>query len=68
MELRQKIDSRMDTLQSRMESNHHLLNKEEVYELTLNISKFWSVLSEEDREFVQAAQYAIEEGIDWNAN
>ena len=55
----------MIELKNWMESNHHLKNKEEVYELTLNISKFWSVLSEEDREYIQAAQYAIDKGIEW---
>ena len=65
MGLRQKIESRMIELQNWMESNHHLINKEEVYELTLNISKFWSVLSEEDREYIQAARYAIDKGIEW---
>ncbi len=55
----------MIELKNWMESNHHLKNKEEVYELTLNISKFWSVLSEEDRDYIQAAQYAIDKGIEW---
>ena len=55
----------MIELKNWMESNHHLKNKEEVYELTLNISKFWSVLSEEDREYIQAARYAIDKGIEW---
>ena len=65
MGLRQKIESRMIELKNWMESNHHLINKEEVYQLTLNISKFWSVLSEEDREYIQAARYAIDKGIEW---
>ncbi len=55
----------MIELKNWMESNHHLKNKEEVYELTLNISKFWSVLSEEDREYIQAARYTIDKGIEW---
>ncbi len=55
----------MIKLQNWLESNHHLINKEEVYEHTLNISKFWSVLSEEDREYIQAARYAIDKGIEW---
>ena len=56
----------MIELKNWMESNHHLKNKEEVYELTLNISKFWSVLSEEDREYIQAARYAIDKVIEWS--
>jgi hypothetical protein len=33
---------------------------EVVYDHTLTISKFWSVLSEEDKEYIQCAQDAIE--------
>ena len=50
-----------------MESNYHLQDPTKVYELTLNISKFWSILSEEDREYVQGAQYAIEDKIEWKS-
>lgn len=63
--LREKINSRLDTLQNYMESNYHLEHPETVMELTLQISKFWSVLSEEDREYVQCAQDAIEEKWKW---
>ena len=48
-----------------MESNYHLSNPEEAYDLTLKISFAWSVLSEEDREYVQCAQDAITEGWEW---
>lgn len=64
--LRQKIDERMDQLQELMESNEHLTNGAAVLELTYNISKFWSVLSEEDREYIQVAQHAIEDQLEWN--
>jgi hypothetical protein len=65
MNLREKIDNRMDQLQSWMESNYHLENSQEVYDHTLTISKFWSVMSEEDREYVQMAQNACEEKQVW---
>lgn len=48
-----------------MESNYHLECPELVYDHTLTISKFWSVLSEEDREYVQAAQDAIQDKKSW---
>jgi hypothetical protein len=66
LSLRERIDFRLDTLQSWMESNFHLENPSQAYALTLSISKFWSALSEEDREYVQCAQDAIEEGREWN--
>ena len=55
----------MDQLQEWMESNYHLENSQEVYDHTLTISKFWSVMSEEDREYVQMAQNACENKQVW---
>lgn len=60
-----KIKERMDQLQKWMESNHHIDNPDQVYELTMHVSKFWSALTEEDRDYVQAAQHAIEDKIVW---
>jgi|TARA_B110000967_G_C18400263_1_gene324179 hypothetical protein len=65
MSLKEKINSRMDQLQEWMESNYHLEHADEVYDHTLSVSKFWSVLSEEDRDYIQAAQMACEEKLEW---
>lgn len=59
-DLRKKINQRMDILQAWMEVDYHLRNPKVVYDHTLTISKFWSVLSEEDKEYIQCAQDAIE--------
>jgi hypothetical protein len=64
--LRQKITDRLDKLQSLMEDNKHLKNPDDAYNLTLRVSVFWSILSEEDRDYIQCAQHAIEEGLEWN--
>jgi len=64
--LQQKIDERMDQLQEWMESNYHLEKPDEVMQHTYTVSKFWSVLSEEDREYIQVAQHAIEDQLEWN--
>ena len=56
----------MDKLQEIMESNQHLEDKEAAYDLTLEVSKFWSVLSEEDKDYIQMCQMAIEEQKEWN--
>ena len=63
--VKEKIKQRMDKLQNWMESNRHLTRPEEVYDLTKQVSKFWSVLSEEDKDYIQAAQTAIEEQLKW---
>ena len=60
-----KIKERMDKLQSWMESNYHLENPNEVTELISSISKFWSVLQEEDTDYINGAKYAIEEQLKW---
>ena len=65
MSVTDKIKQRMDQLQKLMESNYHMDNPEEVYELTTSVSKFWSVLSEEDRDYIQAAQHAIGVKTKW---
>ena len=65
MNLREKLTARMDEIQRIMEANEHLENSQEVYDHTLTISKFWSVMSEEDREYVQMAQNACEEKQVW---
>ncbi|WP_347852043.1 hypothetical protein [Planktomarina sp.] len=49
-----------------MESNQHLENEEAAYDLTLEVSKFWSVLDEADKDYIQMCQMAIEEQKEWN--
>ena len=64
--VQQKIKVRMDQLQAWMESNYHIEHPEEVEEHIQTVSKFWSALSEEDRDYIQGARYAIEEKMEWN--
>lgn len=65
MDLREKINNRLDQLQLIMESNEHLSNPEKAIGLTYRITPFWNILSEEDRDYVQCAQHAIEDGTRW---
>jgi uncharacterized protein YydD (DUF2326 family) len=64
--LKQKIQDRLDQIEMLMYENYHLKNPKEMMNQTLHVSKFWSVLSEEDRDFVQGVQSSIEEGWEWN--
>lgn len=66
MQLRDKINKRMDDLQMMMESNVHLTYPEKVEEHIQTVSKFWPALSDEDRDYIQGARYAIEEGMEWS--
>lgn len=65
MSLRDKINERMDELQKLMESNEHLSNPDKVELLIASVSKFWSALSEEDRDYIHGARYALEEKMEW---
>jgi hypothetical protein len=58
----------MDTLQHMMESNSHLTAAHTVINHIAILSNRWHFLSEEDRDYVQAAQLAIEEQLEWNVN
>jgi hypothetical protein len=64
-DLKEKITNRLDQIEMLMNKNYHLKNPEEMMLQTLNVSKFWSVLSEEDRDFIQGVQSSIEEGWSW---
>ena len=48
-----------------MYKNYHLKNPDEIYNQTLHVSKFWPILSEEDRDFIQGVQDSIEHGWEW---
>jgi hypothetical protein len=63
--LREKIEQRMISLAHWLESGYHLKNPEEVENLIDSVSKFWSVLNEDDKEYIQAARYALENQKDW---
>ena len=64
-DLKERIQYRLDQIEMLMYQNYHLKNPDEVMLQTLNVSKFWSILSEEDRDFVQGVQSSIEEGWSW---
>ena len=55
----------MDALQGLMESNVHLDKPEQVIDLLDKIKFAWSALSEEDREYIECVEYAIENQADW---
>lgn len=51
----------MDEIQELMEAN----NREGIEEKISNVAKFWSVLSEEDRDYLNAVRFALEEDLPW---
>lgn len=65
VDIYEKVNSRMTQLEHFMESNYHLEDPDKVEAIIDSISKFWSVLSEEDKDYIQAARYAIEDKLKW---
>ena len=65
---RKRITADMDQLQACMESQQHIHNPSTVAAQLESLSLRWSFLSEEDRDYVQGCQTALEEGIEWNVN
>lgn len=64
-DLREKINDRMDLVQQYMESNLHLKDPHAVIVAIENVTKFWSVLSEEDQDYLHVARDAVEDGREW---
>jgi hypothetical protein len=60
-----KIKQRMDILQGWMEDNYHLRRPEVVEEHIQTVSKFWSILQEEDRDYIDGCRFAIENKNNW---
>ena len=58
----------MDQLQATMESQGHITSPSTVAAQLESLSLRWTFLSEEDRDYVQGCQTALEEGITWNVN
>ena len=56
----------MDQLQDFMENNFHLKNPQLVYMHIQSITMYWAHLSEEDRDYIHGAEYALEEQMEWN--
>lgn len=59
------ISNKMDHLQQLMESNAHLDRPEYVEDVISWVTKYWTILSEEDKDYIEGARYAIEEKMEW---
>jgi hypothetical protein len=65
LNLREKIQERLDELQRMMETQSHLDNPELVTEKLESIAKFWSICDESEREFISAVRVAIKDQVGW---
>ena len=63
--VRRKIANRLDDLERLMGEQKHLTHSEHVEHVIDSVSKFWSVLNEEEKEYLQAARYALDKKAEW---
>ena len=65
--IREKITNNFDALEDAMCDQRHLEEDSivEVLILIENCAKYWRVLDDEDRDFLNAVRYAVEEQKRW---
>ena len=61
MGIREKIKERMDEIQRTIESD----NREGIQEKIDDVAKFWSALSEEDRDYINSVRVSVDENLPW---
>jgi len=64
-DLMEKIELRMQKLEAEMNSQTHISDPDAVMETIMSITKFWSVMNEEDQDYVDCARSALEDGREW---
>ena len=63
--IQDKIKGTMDEIQFIMESNTHLEPGSEIHKLMSSAGLYFAHMDDEDRDYYQAAQYALEEKMEW---
>jgi len=61
MDIREKIRIRLDELEILLKSGKY----QQAEHLIPNITKFISILTEEQRDFINAAKYAVNHNAEW---
>lgn len=61
-----RIETRMDILQAMMENQDHINDPDKVEAQIRSISVYWSILSDEDKDYIHGARWAIEKQAEWN--
>ncbi len=65
MNVRERIQSRLDEISKLLETQSHIHAPELVTEKIESVAKFWTILSEEEREFIAALRIAKNDQIQW---
>lgn len=70
MIIHEKIEQRFDFLQILLNRNEHLNSAEGVLAVLTaiaSIAKFWSILDDGQRDFINAARIAVKDQTEWAA-
>jgi hypothetical protein len=65
LNIRERIQVRLDELAKLLETQSHIHAPELVTEKLESVAKFWSILSEEEREYVSSVRFALREQTQW---
>ena len=65
MTIRERIQVRLNELAKLLETQSHIHAPELVTEKIDSVAKFWSALSEEEREYVSSVRFALKEQTEW---
>ena len=63
--IREKIEIRLNELDKMMREGTHLSDSLTVEEKVESVTKFWSYLSDEDRDYLNAVRHALGSQTEW---
>ena len=69
MTVREKIQRRLDDLEAKLKAGEHLDSVQGLIAVLVaidSVSKFWRVLTDEERDVRHAARLAVEEEREWS--
>jgi len=64
--IKERINERMNTLQAMMEGQVHVSDPARVEAQIAAISPYWAHLSDEDKDYMHCARWAVEKQEEWN--
>ena len=67
MNIRDRIQVRLDELAKLLETQSHIHAPELVTEKLESVAKFGVILSEEEREYIASVRFALKEGLEWKS-
>lgn len=60
-----RVQSKLDELTDNIKSNAHLSDPNKTIEIIKYLSKYWTILDDEDRDYVDYAIWMLEEKIQY---